>query len=109
MNIDAPETQRASLADRLRVLQGARAEARHEVQGHNGEQRSSDHERQVPQARQGALGWLRRTCQRRGGQLRAAGALDSKRAAHGRAWTTTALSVSAPNEATITTYAYCHR
>ncbi len=44
-----------------------------------------------------------------GGQLSAAGALDSKRAAHGRAWTTTALSASAPNEATITTYAYCHR
>ena len=44
-----------------------------------------------------------------GGQLTAAGVLDSKRAAHGRAWTTTALSASAPNEATITTYAYCHR
>ena len=45
----------------------------------------------------------------RSGQLRAAGALNSKRAAHGRAWTTSALSVSAPNQATITTYAYCHR
>jgi hypothetical protein len=45
---------------------------------------------------------------RAGGQLRAAGALDSKRAAHGRGWTTSALSVSG-NEATITTYAYCHR
>lgn len=44
-----------------------------------------------------------------GGQLTAAGALDSRRAAHGRAWTTSALSVSAPNEATISTYAYCHR
>jgi hypothetical protein len=44
-----------------------------------------------------------------GGQLTAAGVLDSKRAAHGRAWTTTALSATAPNEATITTYAYCHR
>ncbi len=44
-----------------------------------------------------------------GGQLTAAGALDSKRADHGRVWTTSALSVSAPNEATITTYAYCHR
>jgi hypothetical protein len=44
-----------------------------------------------------------------GGQLKAAGALDSKRAAHGRAWTTSALSTSAPNEATLTTYAYCHR
>jgi hypothetical protein len=46
---------------------------------------------------------------RLGGQLTAAGALDSKRAAHGRAWTTSALSVSAPNPATITTYAYCRR
>ena len=46
---------------------------------------------------------------RSGGQLSAAGALDSKRAAHGRAWTTSALSVSAPNPATITTYAYCRR
>ena len=46
---------------------------------------------------------------RAGNQLRAAGTLDSKRAAHGRAWTTSALSVSAPNEATITTYAYCRR
>jgi hypothetical protein len=44
-----------------------------------------------------------------GGQLTAAGALDSKRTAHGRAWSTSVLSVSAPNEATITTYAYCHR
>jgi hypothetical protein len=44
-----------------------------------------------------------------GGQLTASGALDSKRTAHGRAWSTSALSVSAPNEATITTYAYCHR
>jgi hypothetical protein len=44
-----------------------------------------------------------------GGQLTAAGALDSKRAAHGRAWTTSALSVSAPNQARITTYAYCRR
>lgn len=46
---------------------------------------------------------------RSSGQLSAAGALDSKRAAHGRAWTTSALSVSAPNPATITTYAYCRR
>jgi hypothetical protein len=46
---------------------------------------------------------------RAGNQLTAAGALTSKRAAHGRAWTTSALSVSAPNEATITTYAYCRR
>jgi hypothetical protein len=46
---------------------------------------------------------------RAGGQLTAAGALDSKRAAHGRAWTTSAVSASAPNEATITTYAYCRR
>jgi hypothetical protein len=44
-----------------------------------------------------------------GGQLTGTGALNSKRAAHGRAWTTSALSVSAPNEGTITTYAYCHR
>jgi hypothetical protein len=44
-----------------------------------------------------------------GGQLTAAGALNSKRGAHGRAWTTSALSVSAPDQATITTYAYCHR
>jgi len=40
-------------------------------------------------------------------QLNAAGALDSKRADRGHAWTTKALSVSSPNEATITTYAYC--
>jgi hypothetical protein len=44
-----------------------------------------------------------------GGQLTAAGALDSKRAAHGRAWTTSAISTSAPNQAKITTYAYCRR
>jgi hypothetical protein len=43
------------------------------------------------------------------GQLTAAGALDSKRAAHGRGWTTSAISTSAPNQATITTYAYCRR
>ena len=46
---------------------------------------------------------------RSGEQLTAAGALDSKRTAHGRSWSTSALSVSAPNPATITTYAYCHR
>jgi hypothetical protein len=50
-------------------------------------------------------GHVRRT----GNQLTAAGALDSKQAAHGRAWTTSALSVSAPNAATITTLVYCHR
>ena len=43
-----------------------------------------------------------------GGQLTAAGALDSKRTADGHAWTTSSLSVSAPSLATITTYAYCH-
>lgn len=42
-----------------------------------------------------------------GGQLTAAGALDSKRTADGHAWTTSSLSVSAPTLATITTYAYC--
>jgi hypothetical protein len=42
-----------------------------------------------------------------GGQLSAAGALDSKRTASGHGWTTSALSVSAPTLATITTYAYC--
>lgn len=46
---------------------------------------------------------------RAGNQLMAAGAITSKRAAHGRAWTTSALSVSAPRESTITTYAYCRR
>jgi hypothetical protein len=42
-------------------------------------------------------------------ELSAAGALDSKRADHGHAWTTKALSVSSPNPATLTTYAYCRR
>jgi hypothetical protein len=41
------------------------------------------------------------------GQLAAAGALNSKRTADGRGWTTSSLSVSAPSPATITTYAYC--
>lgn len=42
-----------------------------------------------------------------GGQLTAAGALDSKRTADGRGWTTSSLSISVPSPATITTYAYC--
>jgi hypothetical protein len=40
-------------------------------------------------------------------ELRAAGALDSKRSDKGRAWATKAVSVSNPNEATLTTYVYC--
>lgn len=40
-------------------------------------------------------------------EIRAAGALDSKRTDRGRSWSTKALSVSSPNEATLTTYAYC--
>jgi hypothetical protein len=45
-----------------------------------------------------------------GGQMiSAGGALTSKRAAHGRGWTTSAISASSPNQATITTYAYCRR
>jgi hypothetical protein len=43
-----------------------------------------------------------------GGMLTASGALDSKRIDHGHGWATSALSVS-PNQAEITTYAYCHR
>lgn len=42
-------------------------------------------------------------------ELSAAGALDFKRADHGHAWMTKALSVSNPNPATLTTYAYCRR
>ena len=42
-------------------------------------------------------------------ELRAAGALDSKRVDHGHAWATKALSTSPPSEATLTTYAYCRR
>ena len=42
-------------------------------------------------------------------ELNAAGALDSKRTDQGHAWTTKALSVSNPNPATLTTYAYCRR
>ena len=44
-----------------------------------------------------------------GGQLSAAGALGSKRAMGGSAWTTSAISTSGSNPATITTYAYCRR
>jgi hypothetical protein len=44
-----------------------------------------------------------------GSQLNAAGALTSKRYAHARGWTTEAISAGAPNQATITTYAYCRR
>jgi hypothetical protein len=40
-------------------------------------------------------------------EITAAGALDSKRTDRGHSWTTKALSVSSPNEATLTTYAYC--
>lgn len=39
----------------------------------------------------------------------AAGALTSKRIDHGKGWSTSSISVSAPNPATITTYAYCRR
>jgi hypothetical protein len=42
-----------------------------------------------------------------GSQLNAAGALTSKRFDKARGWTTEALSSSSPNQATITTYAYC--
>jgi hypothetical protein len=42
-----------------------------------------------------------------GGQLRAAGVLDSTRAERGRGWTSSAISTMAPQEATATTYAYC--
>jgi hypothetical protein len=42
-----------------------------------------------------------------GSQLNAAGALGSKRFDKARGWTTEAISASSPNEATLTTYAYC--
>jgi len=42
-----------------------------------------------------------------GGQLSAAGALDSTRADRGHGWTTSEISTAAPREATLTTYAYC--
>ena len=44
-----------------------------------------------------------------GSQITGTGALISKRTSHGRGWSTSALSVSSPNPATMTTYAYCHR
>ena len=42
-------------------------------------------------------------------QATAAAATTSKRAAHGRGWRTSALSVSSPSQATISTYVYCRR
>jgi hypothetical protein len=42
-----------------------------------------------------------------GGQIKGSGALASKRISHGRGWRTSALSVSSPEQATMTTYAYC--
>jgi hypothetical protein len=42
-----------------------------------------------------------------GSQLNAAGALGSKRFDKARGWTTDGISTSSPNEATLTTYAYC--
>jgi hypothetical protein len=42
-----------------------------------------------------------------GGMLTAAGALDSKRIAQGRGWTTSATSVSESDQVRLTTYAYC--
>jgi hypothetical protein len=44
---------------------------------------------------------------RSGSGASAAGALTSRRIDHGRGWRTSAISASAPNPATITTYAYC--
>jgi hypothetical protein len=40
-------------------------------------------------------------------EISASGALNSKRSDQGHAWSTKAVSVSSPNEATLTTYAYC--
>ena len=42
-----------------------------------------------------------------GSQLNAAGALGSKRFDKARGWTTEGISAGSPNEATLTTYAYC--
>src|SRR5256714_5770557 len=60
------EPQRARRTGRLRILQGARAEDRHQVEGRHCKQRVSCLERQVPQEWQGALGRIRRTRQPRG-------------------------------------------
>jgi hypothetical protein len=46
---------------------------------------------------------------RTGSEIKGTGALTSKRTFHGRGWSTSALSVSSPQQATMTTYAYCRR
>jgi hypothetical protein len=44
-----------------------------------------------------------------GSNINAGGALTSKRADGGHGWTTEAISANSPNQAKITTYAYCRR
>ena len=44
-----------------------------------------------------------------GSEATAAGAITSKRADHGHAWTTSALSVASSNPTKLTSYAYCRR
>ena len=100
----------AGAAGRLRDLQEARSTARHEVDGRHREHRAQDLPGQVPRRHGKVLsGGFDGHLSGAGEQLVAAGALTSKRTDQGHAWTTTALSASSPNPATITTYAYCRQ
>ena len=97
-------------AHRLRLLQGAWAQARHQVQGHRAELGlpGADQSGAPTVAGRGSGGFDGHVGVVNN-ELNAAGALDSKRTDQGHAWTTKALSVSNPNPATLTTYAYCRR
>jgi hypothetical protein len=62
---------------------------------------------QCPAGTKAAAGGFNGHFSVQGSDINAAGALSSKRADGGRGWSTEVVSATAPNQARITTYAYC--